>query len=169
MTEVDAMDCLMDGGFLTDVCLDKTGEEILCQGVLKVNYHSRDAQEGRDAQENRNLRCAGTTAKSRHQMHFLAGSVFEGRRKLSAVDVVGVLQCFGAAKNIETASLDTGIHRTVIGLLFDRLRVAAAMVAEFQREAVIFESCEVHVLLQLPSQLSLLPLLLLLLGWRLAP
>ena len=107
MDEADAMECLIDGGFCTDVCLDKQGQIVQCTGVLKVCYANKKGQ------ENRQLRCAfGGSHKLRHKLHWLAGSVFQGHSKLCARDVVGVLQAFGACKSIELAAMDTGLHRS---------------------------------------------------------
>ena len=38
-TEYMVMTSLLDGGFLTGVCLDKNGSEINCKGILIVHYH----------------------------------------------------------------------------------------------------------------------------------
>ena len=123
MPEQSAMECLIDGGFLTDVCLDRGGAEVQCAGTLNINYRSAGGQ------EERKLLCSGTTAKGRHKLHWLTGSIFQGHTKLNAGDVVGVIQAFAGGKNTEVASMDTGLHRNTVRPLLDRLRMAAAMVA----------------------------------------
>ena len=47
-------------------------------------------------------------------------------------------------KNIETTSVDTGLHRTNVELYFDRLRMAAALVAEKQRDDLVFKNCQLE-------------------------
>ena len=71
------------------------------------------------------------------------GSVFQGHHKLDALDVSGVLQCFGKGASVEITAQDTGLHRTTVGPLLDRLRMAACLVAEDQRAGVVFEHCQV--------------------------
>ena len=77
-------------------------------------------------------------------MHFLHGSPLQGHTKLSALDVVGLCHCFGAAKSPETTSMDTGLHRTTVGLLLDRLRIATTLVAEAKRASLEFEDCQLE-------------------------
>ena len=36
------------------------------------------------------------------------------------------------------------LHRTTVGHLYDRLRMATAMVAAFQRETLVLENCQVE-------------------------
>ena len=138
MSEEDTMECLMDGGFIADACLDRNGSDANCPGVLKVNYRMTGGQ------EERKLICVGTTHKHRHKMHWLQGSIFQGHTKLSAADACGVVHCFGLSKDLETTSSDTGLSRRTVGILLDRLRLASALVAEFQREALVFEDCQVE-------------------------
>ena len=71
-------------------------------------------------------------------MHWLYGSIFQCHMKLSAADVVGILQAFGAAKPVDIASMDTVLHRNTVGVLYDRLRMAIAMVVETKREQIVF-------------------------------
>ncbi len=40
--------------------------------------------------------------------------------------------------------MDTGLNRKVVGELYDRLRMAAALVAEDQRDNVVFNDCQVE-------------------------
>ena len=40
-SESMAMEALMDGGFLTDVCIDRSGREVQCKGILKVQYYEK--------------------------------------------------------------------------------------------------------------------------------
>ena len=61
-----------------------------------------------------------------------------------AADACGIVHCFGLAKDVETTSSDTGLSRRTVGLLLDRLRLASALVAEFQRETLVFEDCQVE-------------------------
>ena len=56
----------------------------------------------------------------------------------------GLLQCFGAGKSIEMTAQDTGLHRNVVGPLLDRLRMAAALVAEDLRDHTIFQNCQLE-------------------------
>ena len=60
-TEEMAMASLLDGGFLTGVCLDKNGQEINCKGTLTVHYHCNPT-----GQVNRRLRCVGVPHKHTH-------------------------------------------------------------------------------------------------------
>jgi hypothetical protein len=137
-TEEMAMNSLIDGGFLTDTCLDRQGNEVPCKGTLCVYYYTKEER------HDRKLCCVGVPETQRHRMHFLAGSVFQGHTRLDAQDVCGVLQCFAAGKSPEVTSMDTGLHRTTVGPLLDRLRMAATLVAEDQREHMIFENCQVE-------------------------
>lgn len=137
MREEEAMECLMDGGFLTDVCLDRAGEDAVCSGTLKVQF-----SDGKQVE--RKLLCSGVPEKQRHKFHWLSGSVFQGHTKLDALDVVGAVFAFAAGKNIETAALDTGLNRSTMGHLLDRLRMAACLVAENQREDLVFQQCQVE-------------------------
>ena len=79
--EAWAMEALMDGGFLTDFCIDNRGKDIHCPGRLMVHYHI-----GKDGQHNRKLYCVGTGNGSRHRYHWLHGSVLQGHTKLDAKD-----------------------------------------------------------------------------------
>ena len=63
---------------------------------------------------------------------------------MSAADACSVLHCFGQAKDLETTSSDTGLSRKTVHALLDRLRLAATWVADFQRETLIFEDCQVE-------------------------
>lgn len=67
----------MNGGFLTDVCLDKSDREIECKGTLCVRYYNTGEQ------QNRKLYCCGVPEAQRHRMHWLHGSVFHGLRRRS--------------------------------------------------------------------------------------
>lgn len=138
MPENELMCALIDGGVVNDVCLDQRGEEVQCMGTLRVYYI-----EGENRQTERKLICGGVSHAHRHKMHWLQGSVFQGHTKLNACDAAGVLRSFGACKSVEQASIDTGLSRETIGPLYDRLRMAAALVAESQRESVVFEGCQV--------------------------
>ena len=138
LPEEEAIRSLLDGGFANDVCLDQRGEEAPCRGVLNVYYNKGSAQ------TQRYLMCGGVPHKQRHKMHWLRGSVFEGHVKLNANDVAGVLHCFGTSKGVDPTSSDTGLGRDTIGLLFDRLRMAASLVAQHHRDSVVFESCQVE-------------------------
>ena len=112
------------------------------KGVLRVNYRS-------GKQEERKLICAGGPKKARRKLHWLAGFIYHGHTKLNAGDVVGVLESFAVSKNIETTAVDTGVSRITVGALFDRLRMAAAMVIESQHEELIFSHCQVSPACQL--------------------
>jgi hypothetical protein len=137
LTEEETMVSLIDGGFLTDTCLGKDGRELPCKGILGVSYYS-------GKQEQRGLCCTGVSKAERHRMHWLCGSVFQGHTKLNAGDVSGLLSCFASSKNIEATSMDIGLSRDSVGPLFDRLRMAATLVVQDQREHLVFEDCQVE-------------------------
>jgi hypothetical protein len=127
-TEPMAMEALIDGGFLSDICLDKGGDPVPCKGILMVHYYSKDDR------HDRKLHCHGVPEKQRHRQHWLAGSPFQGHYRLDALDVCGVLQSFGAGKSVEIASQDTGLYRGTVRVLYDRLRMVATLVAQDHRE-----------------------------------
>ena len=137
-SEQQIMDTLIDGGFLADACLDKHGQEVGCKGILHVQYSCSGSQ------HNRKLHCSGVPEKQRHRCHWLLGSVFQGHRQLDAKDVAGILSSFGASKTVDATSIDTGLNRTTVGLLFDKLRMASALVARDQRESLVFSHCQVE-------------------------
>ena len=74
----------------------------------------------------------------------LVGSVFHGHTKLDALDVVGVLAGFAASKSNEQIAFDTGLSRRVVGDLLDRLRMAATLVVQSQRDELVFSNCQVE-------------------------
>ena len=65
--EAQAMTTLIDGGFLTDACLDKFGNEVACKGTLNVQYYCSEDR------HNRKIYCVGVPEKERHRLHWLAG------------------------------------------------------------------------------------------------
>ena len=83
MTEEEAMTSLLDGGFLNDVCLDNSCQVVLCPGILNLAYSSSDTR----GQVIRMMACTGVKNAQRHRMHWLQGSVLQGRTKLDALDV----------------------------------------------------------------------------------
>ena len=89
-------------------------------------------------------RCRGGQNKDRHRFHFLKGTVFEGHTKLNAGYALGVIQCFAAQKNIEQTAMDTGLARNTVGPLSGRLRMAATLLSQRDREDIKFEHCEVE-------------------------
>ena len=139
LSEEDQMRALLDGGFLTDKCLDLSGSQVVCPGLLDLYCTSTDQQ------AERKLRCSGVPHKQRHTRHWLHGSVFAGHTRLSASDVSGMLLSFAASKNIEATAIDTGLHRSTVGELFDRLRMAACLVAEDQRDRLVFSNCQIEI------------------------
>ena len=108
-TEPEAMDALINNGFSTDVCLDRSGCEVHCKGTLKVHYYASGDR------FDRKLHCHGVPEKARHRFHWLSGSIFHGHHKLDTADVCGVVQCFSAGKSVETASQDTGLYWGTVG------------------------------------------------------
>ena len=80
----------------------------------------------------------------RHRHHWLAGSILQGHTKLNAGDVIGHAQAFSTAKSPETTAVDCGLERNGVRHMLDRLRIASALVAEHQRENVVFDNCEVE-------------------------
>ena len=59
---------------------------------------------------------------------------FQGHTKLNVGDFVGVLHCFDTSTPVDQAYMDTGLNRDTIKLLYDRVRFAAALVTQDQRE-----------------------------------
>ena len=100
MTSEQQMDVLLDGGLLTDECVDKSGNPLRCPGVMRTFYSSSGGE------EKRKLVCSGVPNKHRHRFHWLMGSIFDGHRMLTVREVVGLV--YGFAKNMESkASLWT--------------------------------------------------------------
>jgi hypothetical protein len=145
-TEEQSMNSLIDGGFLTDTCLNKNGSELPCPGTLCVQYSCRAHGKGKEAgeQTNRKLGCVGVAEKHRHRFHWLAGSVFQGHYKLDAKDVTALLESFAASKSPEESSIDTGLNRDTVRHLLDRLRMASALVAVDQRQELTFDDCQIE-------------------------
>ena len=134
LDEEGQMEGLIDGGFVTDCCVDEAGRDVGCLGILQVMWGV-----GR-----RKLSCSGVPNKHRHRFHWLNGSVFHGHTHLTVYEVNGVLFSFAAQKDIQATAMDTGLGRKVVGELFDRLRMAACMIATDHREAVLFENCQIE-------------------------
>ena len=63
---------------------------------------------------------------------------------MNAGDIIGVLQCFAAQKTIEMTAMDTGVNWKTAELLLDRLRMAATLVGQNERERTKFEHCQVE-------------------------
>ena len=141
MTEEDAQDALIDGGFLADECLSQDGSVLGCAGTLHLSGGSAM----------RGLACKGVANKFRYRIHWLAGSVFQGHRYLGAKDILGIVACFGSGKDTELTALDTGISRQVIGFLLDRLRTAAVLVTEHARKSLLLDPSLPAIDLVLPS------------------
>eukprot|EP00973_Karenia_brevis_P052552 7299744-Karenia_brevis.AAC.1 len=133
------MEALLDGGFLTDECLQPDGSVIHCPGILKLSVNIGDGGGSR-----RHLICQEVKHSCRHRFHWLHGSVFQGHTKLTGKDVVGVVQCFAASKSVEQTAMDTGLNRNTAGELLDRLRMASCLVASHQRATVKFSHCQVE-------------------------
>ena len=136
MSDTDQVAGLLDGGFLSDVCLNSFAAPVKCCGVL--NPFASDPNR-------RLLGCTGVPNNKRHRFHWLTGSVFHGHRLLSVREVVGVLCCFAAKSDVESSAVLTGLGRKVQRHLFDRLRMAATMVMEERRKAMVFENCQVEI------------------------
>jgi hypothetical protein len=77
-------------------------------------------------------------------MHWLHRSVFQGHRQLDARDVDGVLQCFSVCKTPEQTSQNTCLNWDTCLQLLDRLRMASSLVAQDQRDNVVFAKCQVE-------------------------
>ena len=122
--ESQTMSSLIDGGFLTDFCLDKDGRDLKCPGTLNVQYYESEGQ------HNRKLYCSGVPEKHRHRMHWLSGSIFQGHARLDAKDVTGVLSCLASSKSAEQIAMDTGLNRNTCRHMLDRLRMAATLAAQ---------------------------------------
>ena len=135
---------LIDSGFLTDTCLDKLGRQVPCKGTLRLQYRERVDPKTGSVQHNRGLVCHGVPEKDRHRHHWLEGSVLQGHHKLDAQNVTGILECFAASKSPEQSAMDTGLNRDTCRHLLDRLRMASALVAQNQRDTMVFESCQVE-------------------------
>ena len=116
------------------MCLGESGRELECEGVLQLDYCT-------GTQEQRKLRCTGVPQSQRHRHHWLAGSILQGHTKLNAGDVIGLAQAFSTAKSPETTAVDCGLERNGVRHMLDRLRIASALVAEHQRENVVFDNC----------------------------
>ncbi len=139
MDEEGQITTLIDGGFLTDFCVNENGKDLNCPGCLRLMLsYSRGYAE-------RQLGCQGVPNKHRHKLHWLQGSVFQGHTKLTADDVIGVLHSFASMKNNEATSMDIGLGRKVVGELFDRLRMASCLLAVHHRDATVFEHCQIEV------------------------
>jgi len=144
ISDIDLMNAMLDAGFLSDECLSPTGEVLCCPGVVET-VHSASSHPSTGSHTTRQLRCVGVSNANKHRIHWLTGSVFQGHRLLSIRETIGVIQCFAAKKSNEATAMDTGLHRTTVQPLLDRLRLMTCLVAASKRESMKYENCQVGI------------------------